>query len=98
MAIRQWHRIIRVNQFVRHKHVSSAQEIPTFAPEQAQKWMKTRIEAAWKIVDFDNVVLIAKFLVSGQAQRQGDGLGMVQFSCLHQSRSTRAREINSFSL
>jgi len=44
---------------------------------------KTRIEATWKIVNLDNVVLVAKLLVGGQAQRLSDGLGMVQFSCLH---------------
>ena len=65
MAIRQWHRVIRVNEFVRYKQICSAQEVSTFAPEEAQKWMKTRIGAAWKIVRFNYAVLIAKFLVSG---------------------------------
>jgi hypothetical protein len=43
----------------------AAQEIASFAPEQAQKWMKTGFAAAWKIVNVDYVVLIAKFLVRG---------------------------------
>ena len=65
MAIRQWHRVIRVNQFIRYKQICPAQEVSTFAPEDAQKWMKTGIGAAWKIVNFDDAVLIAKLLVSG---------------------------------
>ena len=52
MAIRQWHRVIHVNEFVRYKQIYSAQEVSTFAPEQAQKWMKTGIGAAWKLVRF----------------------------------------------
>ena len=65
MTIRQWHRVICVNHLVRHKQAFAAQEIASFAPQQAQKWMKTGFEAAWKIVNFDYVVLIAKFLVRG---------------------------------
>jgi hypothetical protein len=54
-----------VNHLVRHKQGFAAQEIASFAPQQAQKWMKTGFEAVWKIGNFDYVVLIAKFLVRG---------------------------------